>query len=97
MRFIRGRIEFRVRKIPPPFPELVHAVTVWPIIVYEPQAWDDKCVQLHERYHWIDQLRWLILPWFAVYAVLWLRYRGGREHPLERAAYRLEDDCRTGS
>ena len=62
MRFIRGRIELRVRKIPPPFPELVHAVTVWPIIVYEPQVWDDNCLQLHERYHWIDQLRWLILP-----------------------------------
>jgi hypothetical protein len=97
MRFIRGRIEFRVRKIPPPFPEPVLAVTVWPIIVYETQVWDDKCVQLHERYHWIDQLRWLILPWFAVYAVLSLRYRGGRQHPLERAAYRLEDSCREAS
>ena len=97
MRFIKGRIEFRVRRIPTPFPEPAHAVTVWPFIVYEPQFWDDKCVQLHERYHWIEQLRWLVLPWFAVYGILSLRYGGGRGHPLEKAAYRLEDECRTGS
>ena len=78
-------------------PEPVHAVTVRPVIVYETQVWDDECVQLHERYHWIDQLRWLVFPWFAAYAVLSLRYGGGREHPLEREAYHVEDGCRDGS
>ena len=62
-----------------------------------PRCWDDECVQLHERYHWIDQLRWLVFPWFAAYAVLSLRYGGGREHPLEREAYHVEDGCRDGS
>ena len=93
MRIVNGRIEIRVRKVPRPFPERVHAVTVWPLIFYEPQVWDDACVQRHERYHWLDQIRWLVLPWLAVYLLLLPLYGGGRKHPLERKAYRLQELC----
>ena len=93
MRIVGGKIEIRVPKIPRPFPESVHAVTVWPLIFYEPQVWDDPCVQVHERYHWVDQVRWLVVPWFAAYLALRPRYGGGREHPLEREAYRRQDAC----
>ncbi|MCH8973799.1 MAG: hypothetical protein IH869_01875 [Chloroflexi bacterium] len=72
----------------------MHAVTIWPLIFYEPQVWDDPCLQAHERYHWIDQVRWLVVPWFVVYFVLRIFYGGGREHPLEREGYRREDACR---
>ena len=94
MRIVGGKIEVRVSKIPPPFRESVYAVTVWPFIFYEPEAWDDPCVQVHERYHWVDQVRWLVLPWFAAYFVLKIFYGGGREHPLEREGYRRQDACR---
>ena len=57
MRIAKGRIEFKVPKIPRLFPEQVYAVTVWPFIFYEPHVWDDVCVQVHERYHWLDQIR----------------------------------------
>ena len=60
----------------------MHAVTVWPIIVYETQVWDDERIQIHERYHWIDQLKWLVIPWLVFYGILSLRYGGGRAHPL---------------
>ena len=93
MRFIGGKIEFKVAHIPKPFPERVHAVTVWPFIWYEAQVWDDPCVQIHERYHWSDQVRWLVIPWFVAYFALSLRYGGFRDHPLEREAYRRQDDC----
>ena len=93
MRIVGGKIEIRVPKIPRPFPESVHAVTLWPLILYEPQVWDDRCVQIHERYHWVDQVRWLVVPWFAAYLALRPRYGGGREHPLEREAYRRQDAC----
>jgi hypothetical protein len=90
MRLWRGRIEVKVQKIPWPFPENVHAVTIWPFIFYEPQVWDDASVQVHERYHWADQIRWLVLPWFAAYLVLRPFYGGGDRHPLEREAYRRQ-------
>ena len=89
-----ARIEVRVSRIPWPFPENVHAVTIWPVIVYEPQVWASPSVQAHERYHWKDQLRWLVVPWFIAYGLLRLRYSGGRDHPLEREAYRIEDRAR---
>ena len=94
MRIINGRIEIQVRKIPKPFPERVNAVTVWPLIFYEPHVWDDAGVQVHERYHWMDQIRWLWVPWFVAYLALRPFYGGGRRHPLEKEAYRREDACK---
>ena len=93
MRIVNGRIEVQVRKIPRPFPERVHAVTIWPLIFYEPHVWDEACVQVHERYHWLDQIRWLWVPWFAAYLALRPFYGGGRGHPLEKEAYRRQDAC----
>lgn len=93
MRIVNGRIEIRVGRIPRPFPEYVHAVTLWPVIFYEPQVWDDPCVQTHERYHWKDQIRWLVVPWLLAYIALRPFYGGGRRHPLERHAYAIEDAC----
>jgi len=93
MRISKGRVELKVRRIPRPFPEWTHAVTIWPVIVYEAEVWDNRCVQVHERYHWIDQLRWLLLPWFLTYLVLRPFYGGGRKHPLEKEAYRRQDLC----
>ena len=93
MRILGGKVEFKVRRIPRPFPENVHAVTVWPFIFYEAEVWDNPCVQIHERYHWDDQIRWLLIPWFLTYLVLRIFYGGGREHPLEKEAYRRQDRC----
>ena len=90
---VNGIIEIQVRKIPRSFPERVHAVTVWPLIFYEPHVWGDACVQVHERYHWMDQIRWLWVPWFVAYLVLRPFYGGGRRHPLEKEAYRRQDTC----
>lgn len=95
MRRIGAKLEIKVSRIPRPFPEHVHAFTLWPFIFYEPHVWDDPCVQTHERYHWADQARWLVLPWLAVYLAMRPFYGGGREHPLEREAYRRGDDCRS--
>ncbi len=93
IRIDKGRVEITVARIPWPFPERVHAVTIWPFIFYEPQVWNDPCVQIHERYHWFDQIRWLLLPWFAAYLTLSIFYGGGREHPLEKEAYRRQQKC----
>jgi len=94
MRLFGGRVEIRVKKVPWPFPENVRAVTIWPFIFYEPQVWDDASVQVHERYHWGDQIRWLVLPWFAAYLALSPFYGGGDKHPLEREAYRRQRQYR---
>ena len=93
MRIVRGVVEIKVSRIPRPFPESVHAVTVWPLVFYESEVWDDKCVQIHERYHWVDQIRWLLLPWFTAYLILRPFYGGGDNHPLEREAYRRQRAC----
>ena len=93
LRFAAGRIEIRVPKIPPPFPKRVYATTIWPFVFYEPSVWDDECVQIHERRHWIDQIKWLVIPWLIVYLVLSIKYGGGRNHPFEKPAYALQDAC----
>lgn len=94
IRIVGGKIEIRVSRIPRPFPAAVYAVTVWPFIVYERQVWDDECVKVHERYHWVDQVRWLVLPWFVAYLTLRVVQRtGGRGHLLEKEAYARQDAC----
>ena len=93
IRISGGRVEIRVPKIPRPFPPGVYATTVWPFVFYEPQVWDDECVQLHERRHWIDQIKWLVLPWLIVYLLLSIKYGGGRRHPFEKSAYEAQDRC----
>ena len=96
MRIVKGKIEFKVNNIPRPFPERVRAVTVWPFIFYETDRWDDECLQIHERYHWVDQIRWLWVPWFIAYGILSLVYGGRDRHPLEKEAYRRQRACRDG-
>lgn len=90
-------IEKQIARLPWPLPKWAIAVTIWPFIFYEPEAWADPCVRVHERYHWRDQMHWLVLPWLALYLVLGLVYmrRPANEHPLERGAYRLESECRS--
>ena len=94
MRIVNGKIEFKVATIPKPFPGDTHAVCVWPFIWYEEPWWDDPCQQAHERYHWIDQMRWLVIPWFIVYLAFLPFTGGGPDHPLEREGYRRERACR---
>ena len=84
-------IEISVQQIPWPFPKKVFAVTLWPFIFYEHEVRQDKGVQVHERYHLRDQRKWLVIPWFIAYIALLPFYGGGREHPLERLAYELQD------
>ena len=87
MCFVRGKIEIKIGRIPRPFPEHVHALTIWPLILYEPQMWDDPCIQIHDRYNWTDHVRWLFLTWFVAYFVLRQFYEGGYRHPLEGKAH----------
>jgi hypothetical protein len=93
LRLTGGRIEVRVPAIPRPFPKGVYATTIWPFVFYEPQVWDDKCVQAHERHHWISQIRWLVIPWLIIYFLLSIKYGGGRAHPFEKRAYEVQDEC----
>jgi hypothetical protein len=97
MRMVGGKIEFKVQRIPRPFPESLSAVCVWPFIWYEEHVYDDPCLQVHERYHWQDQLRWLVIPWFIVYGILRPFQRGGTGHFLEREAYARAEACRAAA
>ena len=84
-------IELFVDKIRWPFPEYVHAVTLWPFIIYENWTKDDQALQAHEEYHWHDQMKWLVVPWFIAYICLLPFYGGGRNHPMEKPAYAVQD------
>tara|TARA_Y100000593_G_C4320238_1_gene343398 strand:+ start:4549 stop:4839 length:291 start_codon:yes stop_codon:yes gene_type:complete len=85
-------IELSVKHIPFPFPKRVHAVTLFPFIIYEHQVRYDEAVQAHERYHWEDQKRWFVIPWFIIYVSLLPFYGGFRKHPFERPAYAIQDE-----
>ena len=84
-------IELSVKRIPWPFPKRVCAVTIWPFIIYEHQVRHDLSVQAHERYHWNEQKAWLVVPWFIAYICLLPFYGGGRRHPMEKEAYKIQD------
>lgn len=67
---------------------------IWPFIFYSKKGVGDKCVRVHEEYHWHEQRKGYVIPWLIVYGLLIPRYGMGRRHPLEKAAYRAEDACR---
>ena len=55
----------------------IRAVTLFPFILYASvEDRKDMPLVLHEHYHWRDQLRWGILPWFLAYLVLQVFYWG---------------------
>jgi hypothetical protein len=71
------------------------AITTWPII-WASKAWGiTPELTAHEEYHWRDQKRCWVLPWFAAYFILWPFYadsdgkRGTAAHPLEIGAYQV--------
>lgn len=42
------------------------ALTVWPFIFVHPGKETPGLIE-HERVHWREQMRWLVLPWWALY------------------------------
>ncbi len=70
------------------------AITLFPFILYSKDYRDDRCTHIHEYYHWYQALRWGVIPWYAWYMILWLKFGYGQNHPLERHPYQLETECR---
>ena len=71
-----------------PLRRKVKAITLWPFVFYQNRESVGK-FRSHERYHWRQQWRWLIVPWFVTYIVLAMIYHTtGPEHPMEREAYK---------
>ena len=84
-------IKIIVDHLPWPFPKYVDAVTLWPFIIYKRGIEDDLALQAHEMYHFNEQKRWLLVPWFIAYICLLPFYGGGRKHPMEKPAYAIQD------
>ncbi|MFQ6030103.1 MAG: hypothetical protein ACE5Q6_21730 [Dehalococcoidia bacterium] len=83
-------IEITVAKLP--FPN-VHAVTLWPCIFFLRGFQDNVALRCHEFYHWRQALHWGVLPWYALYLILQIWYfHTPRNHPLEKGAYRRQDE-----
>lgn len=67
------------------------AIAIWPFIFWGPAketigaAW-----RRHEEFHLHHQARWLVIPWFVVYGILYLKY-GYWNHPWEVAAREAEN------
>jgi len=84
-------IEIVILHLSWPFPKHVHAVTLWPFIIYECLVADNPAIKAHEQYHWHDQKKWWVVPWFIAYICLLPFYGGGRKHPMEKSAYAIQD------
>jgi len=76
----------------------VSAICLWPFgIIVDPLSekyafsWKRKCLIAHEQNHWDWQRKTLGL-WYIAYLVL-LPFGKGRNHPLEKPAYEIEDRC----
>ena len=76
-----------------PLPKIA-AITLFPFVVWR-QGHRTPALEAHERYHWDQALRWGIVPFYLVYLALLPFYGGGRNHPLERKAYEIQDSYAT--
>ena len=70
------------------------AITLWPFIFFRDSVWDDKCLHIHETYHWYQALHWGVVPWYLVYLALLPFYLSKpKEHPMEVVPYQLQALC----
>ena len=67
----------------------IHAITLWPFILYRRGFQDDIALRCHEYFHWRQAFRWGVLPWYLLYLALVPFYfrRPADQHPLEAPAY----------
>jgi hypothetical protein len=67
----------------------IHAITLWPFILYRRGFQDDIALRCHEFFHWRQAFRWGVIPWYLVYLLLLPFYLGrpADQHPLEAPAY----------
>jgi hypothetical protein len=67
----------------------IHAITLWPFILYRRGFQDDIALRCHELFHWRQAFRWGVIPWYLVYLLLAPFYLGrpADQHPLEAPAY----------
>lgn len=66
------------------------AITVWPFIFWGPEeeTIGDRW-RRHEEFHLHHQARWLVIPWYIVYGILYVRF-GYDNHPWEKMASKAE-------
>lgn len=46
--------------------------SIWPLVLIDGP--DNAPLLAHERVHWSEQWRWLVLPWWLLY-LLWPQFR----------------------
>ena len=68
--------------------ENVHAITLWPFILYRKGYQDDIALRCHEFFHWRQAAHCGVIPWYLAYLLLLPFYlRHADRHPLEAQAY----------
>ena len=69
------------------------AITLWPFVLCRDDYFYNKPLVAHENFHWKEARRCFVLPWYLAYVLL-LPFGQGRNHPLEKMAYHIEDTIR---
>jgi len=65
-------------------------MTIWPFIFYSMGKMEVSTrLREHEEFHWPHQLRWIVIPWFIAYWVIFI-FTGYYDHPWERMAREAE-------
>ena len=69
---------------------------IWPFILYK--GMPSEGLRAHEWYHWRHALRWLVVPWYITYGLLFVIYRtSGPCHPFEEPAYAAAKEVESGN
>lgn len=68
------------------------AITLFPFVFYSKGAYT-TCLRAHEDIHVAQVRRLGLLLFYARYLVLQWLHGSGRDHPMERWAYQVSDDC----
>ena len=71
-------------------PKGFKAIAIFPFLFYRGDPPSERTIR-HEKIHFRQQIEMFILPFYLLYAILWLLY-GYKENPFEREAYWNEKD-----
>ena len=67
------------------------AITLFPFIFTREGAEEDPALAAHELHHWYEIKRGGVVIWYLAYLLLLPVYGGGRNHPMEKMAYSVQD------
>ena len=80
------------KRLYPAPPRLSIAITLYPFVFVRADHWKNEALRAHESYHVYDIKRTGVVRWYVKYLSFLFRGKVGRNHPMEKPAYAIQDE-----